>query len=106
MQVADRYVESEGVFGSSTCCLVTINENTGLLQSANVGDSGFMVIGKRGESDKVSVMLHYIYIYLMWVAQFIEKEKCYEAIICEKWEAVQSVQWLHYVGYVFYEFPG
>lgn len=33
--------------GSSTCCLLTVNTKQGLLHSANMGDSGFIVIGRR-----------------------------------------------------------
>lgn len=44
---ASRKVESEGVRGSSTCCLLTVNTKQGRLHSANMGDSGFIVIGHR-----------------------------------------------------------
>eukprot|EP00210_Caulerpa_lentillifera_P006953 g6648.t1 len=47
MKTASRKVETEGVYGSSTCCLLTINLNQGRLNSANLGDSGFIVIGCR-----------------------------------------------------------
>lgn len=47
MRTASRKVETEGVYGSSTCCLLTINLNQGRLNSANLGDSGFIVIGCR-----------------------------------------------------------
>lgn len=45
MQTAARHVESEGVYGSSTCSLMTINMPRGRLQAANLGDSGFLVVG-------------------------------------------------------------
>jgi hypothetical protein len=47
LQVAARHVQSEGVMGSSTVCLATINLAVGRLQVATLGDSGIFVIGKR-----------------------------------------------------------
>ena len=40
-------MEAEGVYGSSTCCLLTINMNNGRLNSVLLGDSGFIVVGRR-----------------------------------------------------------
>lgn len=40
-------METEGVYGSCTCCMLTINMTTGRLNSVNLGDSGFIVIGRR-----------------------------------------------------------
>jgi protein phosphatase PTC7 len=45
MQTAARHVQSEGLLGSSTLCLLTINLQQGRLAAANLGDSGFMVLG-------------------------------------------------------------
>eukprot|EP00803_Ostreobium_quekettii_P005016 evm.model.scf_3110.2 EVM.evm.TU.scf_3110.2 scf_3110:7571-12670(-) len=47
LNTAFRNVQSEGVKGSSTCCLLTINTKQGILRSSNMGDSGFLVIGRR-----------------------------------------------------------
>ena len=40
-------VEENGIQGSSTCCLVLVDTLQGRLTSANVGDSGFLLIGER-----------------------------------------------------------
>jgi serine/threonine protein phosphatase PrpC len=40
-------VEENGIQGSSTCCLVLVDTLQGRLTSANVGDSGFVIIGER-----------------------------------------------------------
>ena len=45
LRVAHRANKSEGVYGSSTICILTINTLTGSLNSANLGDSGYVVIG-------------------------------------------------------------
>ena len=45
MQAAARYSHAAGIKGSSTCCIVLIDTLTGRLTSANLGDSGFMVLG-------------------------------------------------------------
>jgi hypothetical protein len=47
LSVAARHVESEGVQGSCTACLLTINKDTGRLQAATLGDSGFLIVGPR-----------------------------------------------------------
>jgi len=50
LATAARHVESEGVQGSCTACLLTINKSSGKLQSATLGDSGFLIIGKEPHS--------------------------------------------------------
>jgi serine/threonine protein phosphatase PrpC len=40
-------VEENGIQGSSTCCLVMVDTLQGRLTSANIGDSGFVLIGRR-----------------------------------------------------------
>lgn len=55
LQVAARHVESEGVQGSSTACLLTVNLQQGRLHAANLGDSGFFVIGKQGNRDQLAI---------------------------------------------------
>ena len=45
MQAAARNSHQAGIKGSSTCCIVLIDTLTGRLTSANLGDSGFMVLG-------------------------------------------------------------
>lgn len=47
LSVAARHVESEGVQGSCTACVLTINKDTGRLQAATLGDSGFLIVGPR-----------------------------------------------------------
>lgn len=46
LAIAARHVESEGVQGSCTACILTINKESGKLQSATLGDSGFLIIGQ------------------------------------------------------------
>jgi len=46
LQVSARHVESEGVQGSCTACLLTINTELGRMQAATLGDSGFFLIGR------------------------------------------------------------
>lgn len=53
LSIAARHVESEGVQGSCTACLLTINKESGKLQSATLGDSGFLVVG-RGPGSSVA----------------------------------------------------
>lgn len=55
LQVAARYVQSEGVMGSSTVCLLTINLDVGRLQAATLGDSGIFVLGHRPGSGRLEV---------------------------------------------------
>ena len=38
--------------GSATCCVLTLNESNSLLLSANIGDSGFLILRKPEGSDK------------------------------------------------------
>lgn len=45
MQAAARQVTEKGIQGSSTCCIVLVDSLHGRLASANVGDSGFMILG-------------------------------------------------------------
>lgn len=47
LTTAARHVESEGVQGSCTACLLTINKDTGRMQAATLGDSGFLIVGPR-----------------------------------------------------------
>jgi len=44
LQVAARHVESEGVAGSATACVLTVNKAAARLQAATLGDSGFFVL--------------------------------------------------------------
>jgi hypothetical protein len=50
LSIAARHVESEGVQGSCTACLLTINKESGKLQSATLGDSGFLIVGRGPQS--------------------------------------------------------
>ena len=45
MQAAASRVTAAGIQGSSTCCIVLLDTRHGRLASANVGDSGFMILG-------------------------------------------------------------
>lgn len=47
LATAARHVESEGVQGSCTACILTVNKDTGRLQAATLGDSGFFIVGPR-----------------------------------------------------------
>lgn len=56
MKTASRKVETEGVYGSSTCCMLTINMKTGVLNSVVLGDSGFLVAGRRDTNHSTHVI--------------------------------------------------
>ena len=45
MRDAAETVEENGIQGSATCCLVVVDTLQGRLTSANVGDSGYLLIG-------------------------------------------------------------
>ncbi len=45
MRDAAETVEENGIQGSATCCLVVVDMLQGRLTSANVGDSGYLLIG-------------------------------------------------------------
>ena len=45
MKDADDTVAENGIQGSATCCLVLVDTLQGRLTSANIGDSGFVLIG-------------------------------------------------------------
>lgn len=45
MQAAAQQVTEKGIQGSSTCCIVLVDSLHGRLASANIGDSGFMILG-------------------------------------------------------------
>ncbi|KAG7092450.1 hypothetical protein E1B28_008804 [Marasmius oreades] len=51
----ERHVEA----GSSTACLLTLNSSSGLLRSANLGDSGFLVIRSSNVIYKNPIQSHY-----------------------------------------------
>jgi hypothetical protein len=53
LQVSARHVESEGVQGSCTACILTINMELGRMQAATLGDSGFFLIGKDPKKQQV-----------------------------------------------------
>ena len=56
LQVSARHVESEGVQGSCTACLLTINTELGRMQAATLGDSGFFLIGREPGKQQVSAL--------------------------------------------------
>jgi len=45
MREAAETVEENGIQGSATCCLVVVDTLQGRLTSANIGDSGYLLIG-------------------------------------------------------------
>ncbi|KAF9264688.1 protein serine/threonine phosphatase 2C [Marasmius fiardii PR-910] len=51
----ERYVEA----GSSTACLLTLNASSGLLRSANLGDSGFLIVRSSNVIYKNPIQSHY-----------------------------------------------
>jgi protein phosphatase PTC7 len=55
LQVAARHVRSEGLLGSSTICLVTVNLAAGRMQAATLGDSGVFVIGRPDGGGRLGV---------------------------------------------------
>lgn len=50
LQAAVRSLHSDGVQGSSTACIILIDTIQGRLAAANLGDSGFILLGRRAES--------------------------------------------------------
>lgn len=54
MQAAVRSLHSDGVQGSSTACIVLIDTLQGRLAAANLGDSGFMLLGHRRDGRATS----------------------------------------------------
>jgi len=57
LKTASRKMETEGVYGSSTCCLLTINMESGRVNGVSLGDSGFTVIGTRGYNPDPQIVL-------------------------------------------------
>jgi protein phosphatase PTC7 len=55
MQAAASRVTAAGTQGSSTCCIVLVDTLHGRLASANVGDSGFMILGVTHNNPKPHV---------------------------------------------------
>jgi hypothetical protein len=51
LDLSTRTILAEGLKGSCTASLVTINQSSGQLHAANLGDSGFMVLGKVAGSE-------------------------------------------------------
>ncbi|KAJ3936848.1 MAG: phosphatase 2C-like domain-containing protein [Lentinula lateritia] len=51
----ERYVQA----GSSTACLLTLNSSSGLLRSANLGDSGYSIIRSSNVIYKEKVQTHF-----------------------------------------------
>lgn len=47
LQFANRHLRRDGTKGSSTACLVLVDTLAGRLAAANLGDSGFMLLGRR-----------------------------------------------------------
>ena len=45
-QAAAKHVAEEGILGSATVCLLTVNSSNGMLHAANLGDAGFIVFGE------------------------------------------------------------
>lgn len=49
MQESVEQVQAEGLQGSTTACVLTVDQRTGQLHAANLGDSGFLVLGPAKE---------------------------------------------------------
>uniref|UniRef100_A0A7S3VT51 Protein phosphatase n=1 Tax=Dunaliella tertiolecta TaxID=3047 RepID=A0A7S3VT51_DUNTE len=45
MQQSVDYVQAAGLQGSTTACVLTVDQRTGQLHAVNLGDSGFLVLG-------------------------------------------------------------
>ncbi|MEW5318281.1 MAG: hypothetical protein WDW38_009514 [Sanguina aurantia] len=52
MQQAARHTTQHGIEGSATACLATINTQQGQLHAANLGDSGFLLLGRSGDGGR------------------------------------------------------
>lgn len=48
VQYASRRVQRERIKGSATCCIVLVDLLQGRMASANLGDSGIMILGGSG----------------------------------------------------------
>lgn len=68
MREAAETVEENGIQGSATCCLVVVDMLQGRLTSANVGDSGYLLIGG---SPLVGRYIQRIQIRPMWIVREI-----------------------------------
>ena len=55
MQGAAAKVAAAGTQGSSTCCIILLDTQHGRLASANIGDSGFLVLGVTPSNPKPHV---------------------------------------------------
>ena len=55
MQAAASRVTATSIQGSSTCCIVLLDTRHGRLASANIGDSGFMILGVTHNNPKPHV---------------------------------------------------
>ena len=47
LQFAAKRLRLEGTQGSCTACIVLVDQLQGCLAAANIGDAGFLVIGRR-----------------------------------------------------------
>jgi hypothetical protein len=57
-QICSRKVQTEGVYGSSTFCLVVLDRAFARMHTACLGDSGFMVMGTTPEQPEVQTLSH------------------------------------------------
>ncbi|KAG2374124.1 hypothetical protein C9374_011203 [Naegleria lovaniensis] len=48
---SDIVEKKQVLAGSTTCCVLTLDETNGLLKSANIGDSGFLVMRRKQQTD-------------------------------------------------------
>lgn len=51
MQQSVAHVQAMGLQGSTTACVLTVDQRTGQLHAANLGDSGFLVLGPAKDED-------------------------------------------------------
>jgi hypothetical protein len=56
-EICQRKVDTEGIYGSSTFCLLVVDRKSARLHTACLGDSGFMVLGATPEQPEVCLPL-------------------------------------------------
>lgn len=73
LEKAMHQVATEKVLGSTTLCVLTINPATGQLHSANLGDSGFLVLSP----SKTHVSVHGQLMQVLMQVGLQQVERCY-----------------------------
>lgn len=57
LRYAAKHARKEKVQGSSTACIVLLDKETGILHSATLGDSGFLVAGRMPSRSKTNELM-------------------------------------------------